>query len=53
MRFLEFSKAKLRTPEQARIDALRNQADKAKRAVSAEKSRQQIVKAQKQMQKLK
>jgi hypothetical protein len=53
MRFLEFSKPKLRTPDQARIDALKNQADKAKQAVSVERSRQQIAKAQKQIQKLK
>jgi hypothetical protein len=34
------------TPEQVRIDALKNQADKAKQAVKAEKAKQKIKQGQ-------
>jgi hypothetical protein len=37
------------TPQQARVNALQGQADKAKQAVKIEKARQAIAKAQKQI----
>lgn len=37
------------TPEQARIKSLQAQADRAKKAVKAEKARQAMVKAQQQL----
>ncbi len=37
------------TPEQARVKALQNQADRAKQAVKTEKARQKIQRAQQQI----
>ncbi len=47
MRIAELIKpAKTRTPDQLRIDSLKNNAQRAAKAVKAEKARQRLVKAQ-------
>ena len=49
MRFLEFATPKPLTPEKARIDALTKQKERAADALKAERERQKIQKAQKQI----
>ncbi len=49
----EITTIKPLTPEQARVKALQAQADRAKDAVKAEKARQKIAKAQKNLSVLK
>ncbi len=54
MRFFEFSSAVKSplTPDQARIEGLKNQAKKAQQAVKAERARQKIKAGQKTLQKI-
>ncbi len=52
MRFHEYASTALtkpKTPDQARIDALKQSKDRANNALKAEKDRQKIQKAQKQI----
>ena len=51
MRFYEFASAikKPLTPDQARIEAMKNQAKKAQQAVKAERARQKIKSGQQQL----
>jgi hypothetical protein len=49
MRLHEIKPTQPATPEQAKVRTLQAQADRAKQAVKAEKARQAIVKAQRQM----
>ena len=48
MRFNEFA-TQPKTPEQLRIDSLKAVKDKAVKSLAAERQRQQVVKAQKQL----
>ncbi len=48
MRFNEFT-TQTKTPEQLRIDSLKAAKDKAAKSLAAERQRQQVVKAQKQL----
>lgn len=52
MRFFEFASAvkKPLTPDQSRIEAMKNQAKKAQQAVKAERARQKIKAGQKALQ---
>lgn len=52
MRIKEITTIKARTPEQARLDALKANADRAKQAVKAERERQQKQKVQQRLQAL-
>ena len=52
MRFFEFAPAKPPTPQQARLNSLKQRAEIAKQAVDAERKAQQIAKAQQRIQKL-
>jgi hypothetical protein len=52
MRIKEITTIKARTPEQARLDALKSNADRAKQAVKAERERQRVQKAQQRLQTL-
>ena len=49
MRFHEFAASKPQTPEQARIASLKHTKDHANDALKAEKDRQKVQKAQKQI----
>jgi hypothetical protein len=51
MRFFEFASAlkKPLTPDQARIEGMKNQAKKAQQAVKAERARQKIKVGQQQL----
>lgn len=48
MRFNEFA-SQTKTPEQLRIDSLKAAKEKAAKSLAAERQRQQIAKAQKQL----
>jgi hypothetical protein len=48
MRFNEFA-TQTKTPEQLRIDSLKATKDKAAKSLAAERQRQQVAKAQKQL----
>ena len=52
MRYFEFAPTKTPTPEQARLNSLKQRAEIAKQAVDAERKAQQIAKAQQRIQKL-
>lgn len=52
MRYFEFAPAKPPTPQQARLNSLKQRAEIAKQAVDAERKAQQIAKAQQRIQKL-
>ncbi len=54
MRFYEFASAvkKPPTPDQARIEAMKNQAKKAQQAVKAERARQKIKAGQQALAKI-
>jgi len=49
MRFHEFAAPKPKTPEQTRIASLKQAKDRANDALKAEKDRQKVQKAQKQI----
>ena len=50
MRISEISTIKPKTPEQARIDTLAKGVDRARDALSVERNKQKITKAQRQIQ---
>ena len=52
MRIFEIQPQGPRTPEQAKIDQLKTNSKKASQALSMERNRQKVQKAQKAMQKL-
>ena len=52
MKVNEITTIKARTPEQARLDALKANADRAKQAVKAERERQQKQKVHQRLQAL-
>lgn len=52
MRYFEFAPTKPPTPQQARLNSLKQRAEIAKHAVDAERKAQQIAKAQQRIQKL-
>ncbi len=52
MRYFEFAPTKPPTPQQARLNSLKQRAEIAKQAVDAERKAQQISQAQKKLQKL-
>ena len=52
MRYFEFAPTKTPTPEQARLNSLKQRAEIAKQAVDAERKAQQIARAQQRIQKL-
>ena len=52
MRYFEFTPNKPLTPQQARLNSLKQRAEIAKQAVDAERKAQQIAKAQQRIQKL-
>ena len=52
MRYFEFAPIKPPTPQQARLKSLKQRAEIAKQAVSAERKAQQIARAQQRIQKL-
>jgi hypothetical protein len=52
MRYFEFAPTKPPTPQQARLNSLKQRAEIAKQAVAAERKAQQIARAQQRIQKL-
>jgi hypothetical protein len=52
MRYFEFAPTKQPTPQQARLNSLKQRAEIAKQAVAAERKAQQIARAQQRIQKL-
>jgi len=52
MRYFEFAPTKPPTPQQARLNSLKQRAEIAKQAVDAERKAQQIAQAQKKIQRL-
>ena len=52
MRYFEFAPTKPPTPQQARLNSLKQRAEIAKQAVDAERKAQQSAKAQQRIQKL-
>ena len=52
MRYFEFAPTKPLTPQQARLNSLKQRAEIAKQAVDAERKAQQIAQAQKKLQRL-
>ena len=52
MRYFEFAPTKPPTPQQLRLNSLKQRAEIAKQAVDAERKAQQIAQAQKKIQRL-
>ena len=52
MRYFEFVPTKPPSPQQARLNSLKQRAEIAKKAVAAERKSQQIARAQQRIQKL-
>jgi hypothetical protein len=52
MRYFEFAPTKPPTPQQSRLNSLKQRAEIAKQAVGAERKAQQIARAQQRIQKL-
>ena len=52
MRYFEFATTKPPTPQQARLNSLKQRSEIAKQAVAAERKAQQIARAQQRIQKL-
>ena len=52
MRYFEFAPSKPPTPQQAKLNSLKQRADIAKQAVDAERKAQQIARAQQRIKKL-
>jgi hypothetical protein len=52
MRYFEFAPSKPPTPQQAKLNSLKQRAEIAKQAVDAERKAQQIARAQQRIQKL-
>jgi hypothetical protein len=52
MRYFEIAPAKPPTPQQARLNSLKQRAEIAKQAVAAERKAQQIARAQQRIKKL-
>jgi hypothetical protein len=52
MRYFEFAASKPPTPQQAKLNSLKQRAEIAKQAVDAERKAQQVARAQQRIQKL-